>query len=321
MGFGRVGGRRRGLLNAGIAAQHFGGEVVDFGLTEEGNDDEAFHFVFELADVARPVVGDDFLEDGEAEGGFGQAHFAGGEGEEVAGEDGDIGFDFAEGGGFEADDVEAVVEVLAEIAIPDGAFEVAISCGDNADIDFDGFMGTDAFDFAFLESAEDFGLSGEAEVADFVEEEGTAVGCFELAHAALDAGSDAAFDAKEFGFDEGFGQGGAVEGDVGAIGAGAEGVEGAGDEVLAGTAFAGDENGDIGGGDAFDHAAQLDDLWGGAHDGGAAPGVSQFAAELTVFGFEDAAPLFEFGDETGVFDGEGGVGGERAEEAGVGGGK
>jgi hypothetical protein len=239
----------------------------------------------------------------------------------VASEDRDIRLDFAEGRGFEADDIEAVVEVLTEVAFADGALEVAIGGGDDADINFDGFMRADAFDFAFLESAEDFGLGGEAEVADFVEEEGAAVGGFELAHAAFDAGGDAAFDAEEFGFDEGFGQGGAVEGNVRVFGAGAEGVEGAGDQVLACAAFAGDEDGDIGRGDAFDHPAQLDHLWGGAHDGGAAPGVAQFTAELAVFGFEDAAAFFEFGDEAGVFDGEGGVGGEGAEEAGVGGSK
>ena len=60
--------------------------------------------------------------------------------------------------------------------------------------------------------------------------------------------------AEDFTFDERLGDGGAVYGDEGTGFAGAEVVEGAGDEFLAGAAFAGDEHGDVGGGDLLDEA-------------------------------------------------------------------
>ena len=135
----------------------------------------------------------------------------------------------------------------------DAFFEAAVGGGENADIDFDGAVAADAFEFAFLEEAEQLGLDLRGNLADFVEEDGAAVGQFETAFALVErAGEGAFFVAEEFAFDEVFGDGGAVDLDEGSAGAGALAIEGAGDQFLAGAAFAGDEDGGLGAGDFAD---------------------------------------------------------------------
>ena len=65
----------------------------------------------------------------------------------------DVGASFSERGDVDGEDVEAVVEVLAELVGFDEFFEVSAGCGDDSDVDFDGFDAADAFEFAFLEYA------------------------------------------------------------------------------------------------------------------------------------------------------------------------
>jgi hypothetical protein len=142
--------------------------------------------------------------------------------------------------------------------------------GDDADVHGDGFLAAEALEAFFLEDAHEFDLGAEGHVADFVEEDGAAAGLFEAANAAgLGAGKGTAFMAEEFAFEEGFGDGGAVDGDEGGVGAVAVLVDGAGDEFLAGAGFAADEDVDGSGGDAADFL--VDGLHGGAlaDEGGA----------------------------------------------------
>ena len=107
----------------------------------------------------------------------------------------------------------------------------------------DGVDGADGVEALLVEGAQDFGLGLQAHVADFVEEERAAVGALE--GAALfggrrlgPAGAGAVAVAEEFGLDEVFGDGGAVELDEDAVAAEGFGVDGAGDEFFAGAGFA-----------------------------------------------------------------------------------
>ena len=110
-----------------------------------------------------------------------------------------------------------------------------------------------AAELHLLQNAQQLDLGEEAQVADFVEEEGAVAGLLEVAFAgAHRAGEGAFFVAEEFGFNQGFGDGAAGDGDEGLVGAGAEIVNGAGDQFLAGAAFAGDQNRGIEVGDAAD---------------------------------------------------------------------
>ena len=117
---------------------------------------------------------------------------------------------------FEGHHVQAVIEVFAELALLDAAGQVAIGGGDHPDVDLDGFGTAQALQFALLQDAQEFGLQIHRQFADFVEEERAALGLFEAADAALEgAGEGAAHMAEELAFQQGFGEGAAVDGDEG----------------------------------------------------------------------------------------------------------
>ena len=59
-------------------------------------------------------------------------------------------------------DVQAEKEILAEFLFLHALFEVAVGRGDDADVDLDGAVAADAFEFAFLQDAEELGLDAAA---------------------------------------------------------------------------------------------------------------------------------------------------------------
>ena len=119
-------------------------------------------------------------------------------------------------------------------------------------------VAADALEFAVLQDAQNFGLRGQRHVADFIEENGAVVALLEFADAAFDgAGEGAFFVAEQFAFEQVFGDGGAVDGEERGLGAMAVMIDGAGDEFLAGAAFAGDERGGV---RLRDLADELEDL-------------------------------------------------------------
>src|SRR5260370_39924895 len=105
-------------------------------------------------------------------------------------------------------------------------------------------MADEPSEFLFLKHAKKFRLKFEGKVADFVEEEGAAVGEFEAANFLTDgAGEGAALVAEELGFEQTARNGGAINFNEGAIAARTEIMDGAGEELLAGGGFAGAEGG------------------------------------------------------------------------------
>ena len=81
----------------------------------------------------------------------------------------------------QVDDVEPVVEVLAEAARLDLLLEVAVGRGDDADVDRLGLGVADAEDDPLLQRAQELHLQRERHLADLVEEQRAAVGRLELA--------------------------------------------------------------------------------------------------------------------------------------------
>ena len=71
----------------------------------------------------------------------------------------------------EVDDVEAVVEVLAELARLDHLLEVAVGRGDDADVDLLGLAVADAEDDPLLQRAQQLHLQLQRQLADLVEEQ------------------------------------------------------------------------------------------------------------------------------------------------------
>jgi hypothetical protein len=86
----------------------------------------------------------------------------------------------AKRGQVQRDDIDSVVEILAELSFPDQILEVLARRGDDANVDFDGLYAADAREFAFLQNLQQLGLRHGTEVPDFVEEQGAAVGELEL---------------------------------------------------------------------------------------------------------------------------------------------
>ena len=225
-----------------------------------GDNEGALHDVAEFADVAGPVVIHqeahrlardrvDRLVEALVE-----------ELAEVVDEQGDIAGALDKRGDVDRDNIDAVEEVLAEAPLADQRGEVAIGGAEDAHVDGDGAVLADGVNQARLQDAQQFGLEGFGGVADFVEEQGAAVGFAEAPLARGDgAGEGAADVAEEFAFEDFLGEGGAVDGDKGFAGAVGFLVDGARDEFLAHAGGARNQDGGGQGGDAADQFAELDD--------------------------------------------------------------
>ena len=130
------------------------------------------------------------------------------------------------------------------MTLGDHAFERPVGRRDDARVDGDLFVATDAMKSLFLENAEKFGLEREIEVADFVEKERRIVRLLEFPDPRRGrSGERAFFVAEELRLEEVFRNGGAVHGDEGTVGTMAVLVEGPGDQFLPRPGLAADQHG------------------------------------------------------------------------------
>ena len=160
--------------------------------------------------------------------------------DEVVNEGGYLIAALAQRGDRQADDVQAVVQVLTEAAILNELLEVGVGGGDDAHVDVDGRELAERVDLARFEEPQELGLKVETEVANLVEEQGAVLGGpDEALVVAIGAREGAAALAKELALEELARDGGAVEGDKGFVGAVGMLVDRAGDDFLAGAAFPG----------------------------------------------------------------------------------
>src|SRR5689334_4821016 len=190
---GRDGGGSR-FIEDGLDMMH--GDGVALGEQESFADN-----VFQFADVARPGVGLEKVHGVWMDGRFGSAQFGTVFMEEVADDRRNVFASIAQGWEADDDDAEAIVEVFAKLLLANSVFEIAVSGGQNADIDREGFFATDSLEGFFLQDTHELHLGADSHVPDFVEEDGAAIGLFEAADAAFAcAGEGAAFVAEEFAF-------------------------------------------------------------------------------------------------------------------------
>ena len=145
--------------------------------------------------------------------------FVGGAGDEVVDEAGDLVAAFAQRRDREADDVEAVEEVFAEACRRGPAssrFALVAATMRTSTVSGAGLA--ERRDLAGFEEAEQLGLEVEAELADFVEEQGAVAGGADQAGVvAVGAGEGAAAVAEELAFEQVARDGGAVERDEGLL--------------------------------------------------------------------------------------------------------
>lgn len=256
-----------------VGAADLDGKVgrVDFG--SQAGDECVFDGVFEFADVSGPAVVVDHahgvaVDVGDLFPGF-FVEFS----NKVVDKGLNVFAAVSQGCQVDGEDVEAVEEVFAEFSLFDAFAQVSVCGGHDADVDFSGLGVANAFDFAFLDDAEEFYLDILGDFADFVEKDGAAIGAFESSDVVFDgAGKRAAYVAEQFGFDEGFAECGAVDGDEGLIGPVAVVVDGACDEFFSGSGFAADEDAGCGCGGQFDEGEDL------LHGGASADDVVEFVA-------------------------------------------
>ena len=152
----------------------------------------------------------------------------------------------------QGDDVEAVVEVVAEAALADQIFQVHVGGGQDAHIHFDSFVAAQAHELAFLDDAQQLGLGLQADGANLVEEDGSLVRHLKQPLLGSHGAGKGAFDVTEQdGLQQVIRHGAGVDGNEVGAGTRAEVVEGVGDHFLAGAALAGHQHGGAGGGDVL----------------------------------------------------------------------
>src|SRR5262249_55639907 len=149
------------------------------------------------------------------------------------------------------EDVEAVEEVLAEPLVPHLLEQVAVGGGDDPDVHPDRGGAADAVELALLQDSEQLHLGFRGQLADLVEEDGAAVGQLEAPLAPGDGAAEGALlVAEQFALDQAGGESGTVHLDKRLVSPLARGVDGAGDQLLAGAGLAGHEYRGVGGGNA-----------------------------------------------------------------------
>ena len=162
--------------------------------------------------------------------------------------------------------VQPVIQVLAEAALARHASQVAVGGADDAHIHLHRPFGADGIDFALLQGAQQLDLHVQAKLADLVQEQGTAVGFLEFAQMLVaGAGERALFVAEQDALDQVFRDGAAIDGDERLSRTRARALDGARDQLLAGAAFAFDQDGDVGLGRARSQAEDLFHLGAGRH--------------------------------------------------------
>ena len=143
--------------------------------------DHGLDQVPEFTDVPRPVVVEQDLERFGSESAELPIVLPAELRDEAADEDGYIAAALAERRHVDVEDVEAVVQVAAELPGLDGLPEVAVGGGDHAHADLDLVVPAHPHEAATLEHPQEPRLGGERHLGDLVEEERTAIGKFEHA--------------------------------------------------------------------------------------------------------------------------------------------
>ena len=166
----------------------------------------------------------------------------------------------------QAQHIEAVVEVLAELALLDRVLGILVGGGEVAHVDLDLAVPADPAHLAVLEHAQQLGLERDRHLGDLVEEERPAVRHLEAALALPDgAGERALLVAEDLALHQLGRDRGAVDGVKRRRGSPRQRVDGVGGDFLAGAALAGDQHRDVGGGHLADHLEDVAHRLAGAH--------------------------------------------------------
>ena len=156
------------------------------------------------------------------------------------------------------DDVDPVVEILAESSFLHRLLEVDVGGGDQAELGLDRLGAADPLDLALLNGAQQLGLEVEPQIADLVEEQRAVRGQLELAQLlAMRAGERAALVAEERALRELARNRGEVDRDERRVGVARLPMDQPREQLLSGAALAENQHGRRQLGDLVD---QVDDV-------------------------------------------------------------
>jgi hypothetical protein len=132
----------------------------------------------------------------------------------IIGENGNVRHSLSESGEGNGNDADTIVEVLSEISFGHFLMEIPIGCGDDPDIDFDGFTISNSFELLFLDNSQQGLLKMEWNLSDLIEHHGTSVRQLEASDAVFDGSGEGPFRmAKELTRQQRFCQRTAINGD------------------------------------------------------------------------------------------------------------
>src|SRR5438093_11659305 len=145
----------------------------------------ALEDVLQLAHVAGPVVAHQHVDGRRRDATDLPPVLARVLGEKVVRKQHDVRFAVAQRRDEDGEDVQSVVEVLAELPLGHAGFEVAVGSDYQPDIDADRLGAAEPLELPFLKDAQELHLAGEGDLADLIEEDGAAVRQLEAALLAL----------------------------------------------------------------------------------------------------------------------------------------
>src|SRR5258708_5729504 len=224
---------------SGTAAYNVVGQQIDPDEWAVRQHDGALDHVFQFADVAWPSV----IHDGTQ--GLGRnlarrlAVLGREPGQKVRDQQRDIAGTAAQRWQINGDYVQPVEQVFTEPAFAHQHLQIDIGGGDHADVNLDLLHAAEVHELLVLQDTQDFRLRFQAHGADFVEEDGAAVGDLEQAFLGRDRAGERALDvSEERGFQKVTRHGTGVHRDKWTVFARRVGVQSLGNQLFAGAALA-----------------------------------------------------------------------------------
>ena len=252
----------------------------------------ALERVLELADVAGPVIRHQHVDGGRGNPLNHLTVLARKLLEEVIGQQQHVRLPVAQRRHEDREDIEPVIEVLAEGPLRDRLLHVLVGRRDDADVDADGFGAAEPLELALLDDAEQLHLRTEVDVANLVEKDRPAFRQLEASLLArVRAGKRAFLVAKQLRLNQRIGQGRATHFHEGLLGSQRVVVNRMRNELFAGARLAANEHGGVGLRDLRDLLVHLPGGTAGADDVREVVALAQLLPQVGVL-VDQPAPFF-----------------------------
>ena len=271
-----------------------------------------------LANIPGPVIGRQTVHRRVRHRGHALPELAGKLREEKHHEQSDVHPALAQGRDSEREDVEPEEEIRAESAGGYRLLQIAIGCGDDANIHGLRAAAAHGLELALLEHTKQLDLCLRRQLAHLVEEDRAAICQLEAADAPLDRAGKRAFHvAEELALDQSGRDGAAVDLDQRALPAAASGMDSARNQLLARAGLAGDEHGRVRGRDLLELAKQRQERWAVADQLGKVVLAVDLFLEIDALALEAGLERCDLLVGLHVFDGQRDLVRDLAEEPGV----